>query len=319
MLSIKSIFGSMQGLDRFSDVDQYLGRIPRSEIRNPPVAMSNERLIEMFTPCNGISVYHNLSCGHRVEGPWDSLECSVNCKRAARGAPYACPDCTADDVRLEIQLQGLNIETDDNRADRVRNIHKLSDKRIQVLQRRGYKICRISIPFKDPMMQFWSNFAMQVSGDDLVEDQDTILGDLTPQWKPPKPTKNSVTNWHAKNLDRPQPKKDTRIKLKDRDAEAKDGAKNEETAGEDASVTTTHEEKKKDAKISPEIEYANQRMAELRKQDKQEAIQRARLAAKHVDIDAVLEQMGDLKIGLKIEDDTTKAVREAFSRCSLSK
>jgi hypothetical protein len=62
-----------------------------------------------YSACSGDSAYHDLQCNHRIRSSDLSESCGANCVKAARANPFVCPDCVVNDVRLEMDFQGLTL------------------------------------------------------------------------------------------------------------------------------------------------------------------------------------------------------------------
>jgi hypothetical protein len=128
-------------------------------------AFNKERFQKTYGVCNTLSLFHDLSCGHRVQAATLSDHCGANCLVKARGRPFACPDCIIADVRLEMTFESISLANNDDdiemsddgvfRSDKIRNI---TASEIQKRRQQGYRVCIVIKKFKDPKMQFFDQF-----------------------------------------------------------------------------------------------------------------------------------------------------------------
>jgi hypothetical protein len=251
-----------------------------------------QQFVLSYTPCHPNSCYHDLACGHRIQVAYNTEHCGVNCKHPQNGAPFVCPDCVTSDVRLEMTFEGLDINTsedpnmsDDTTASREDRTQVIADSELKKLLAQGRRMCKVTPKFKDPKLQFWHQFLTEEGFGGLEEDVDVVVADTRYKYINPRLAKESASKL-----------KET---WKPREAAQQMGDEDQEEE-----VTFTLAEFAADWK-----EYVRQYQVHVLSE-----------ATSEMDdaMNSLIDYMNETHVGLAIEDEASKAVREAFDMCELS-
>jgi len=249
-------------------------------------AQSEKTFQTLYTACSGLSVFHDLRCGHRVQSTNLSESCGVTCKKAATNAPFVCPDCVVADVRLEMLFESIDLcvngddaEMLDEGPTREQQIRAIADAEIKKRLAQGYRMCKVTPKFEDPRMQFFQQF-MEEEGFGGIDG-------------------NSVTDT-ASNEPLKRPMQTDRARANDRhDAwqprEPRAAAKKQDIE-DDPAMTFTVEDIERDWK-------------EL------QARFETKTGLEAPTLDALSEEMGHSHIEQQQEDDAMAAVRQALEAC----
>ncbi|KAH5232199.1 hypothetical protein HBI62_069050 [Parastagonospora nodorum] len=140
-------------------------------------AEKEDHLKFLYSSCNAgsRSSYHDIKCGHRIYVEYAN-ECGANCLKEGLQNPFVCPECIAGEVRTEMLLKGLSIIKEDDEMDdgtREEKIHNIAHSKIYDLitpasvrfEWNQYKaptvlhrLCKMVEKFEDPKMQFFDKF-----------------------------------------------------------------------------------------------------------------------------------------------------------------
>ena len=255
-------------------------------------ARNKQAFKAQYSACSGDSTYHDLRCGHRVQSANLSERCGCTCRKPARGAPFVCPECVVNDVCLEMNLEGISLsnsddaEMDDGGPTREQKIRAIADAEIKKRLTRGFRMCKVTSKFEDPKLQFFHQFYREEGFDGIDEDGH----------KPVAPNKLFKRPGLSMSRTNRMLKKDVSNVWRPR--EPKKTAEHEDF-DDDAAMIFTFEDMERDWK------------------DLQAHIptQPAPMHAGNV-VD-LAEEMGHSHTGLELEDDATKAVRQALEECTL--
>jgi hypothetical protein len=256
-----------------------------------------QQFVLSYTPCHPASYYHDLSCGHRIQVAYNTEHCGVNCKRPQNGAPFVCPDCMASDVRLEMTFEGLDFSTsedtnmaDDTTATCEERIQAIADGELKKLLAQGRRMCKVAPKFVDPKLQFWHQFLTEEGFGGLEEDVDVVVADMRYKYTNPRRAQGSAS-------------KLTEI-WKPRDAAQRLGDEEREEEEEEEEVTFTLAEFAADWE-----DFVRQYQVRVPSE-----------ATSEMDdaMNSLIGHMNETHVGLAIEDEASKAVREAFDMCELS-
>ncbi|KAF2827794.1 hypothetical protein CC86DRAFT_404839 [Ophiobolus disseminans] len=145
-------------------------------------AQSDNKFNTLYSACSGLSLFHDLRCGHRVQSTSLSESCGVTCLKASTNAPFVCPDCIVADVRLDMIFESISLSTNGDDADMMEDgptrdqlINAIADAEIKKRLAKGYRMCKIVKKCDDPLMQFFSQFMEEegfggIDGIDLASD-----------------------------------------------------------------------------------------------------------------------------------------------------
>ncbi|KAF2683614.1 hypothetical protein K458DRAFT_389530 [Lentithecium fluviatile CBS 122367] len=75
-----------------------------------------QEAVQIWMPCNLLSDYHDLQCGHRIETTHDKL-CGTNCAFPGRHTPFLCKQYIIEAVQT-----GLDLHAEDEQAQPGTNI-----------------------------------------------------------------------------------------------------------------------------------------------------------------------------------------------------
>jgi hypothetical protein len=257
-------------------------------------AINNEQLFKhAYSACNPHSTYHDLKCKHRVQTAYTSDPCGTNCINCTGRPPFICPDCVVLDVRVEMLLEGLNtfgpndnldIEMSNNGLSREEQILAIANSEINKLLQQGHRVCKIMPKFEDSKMQFFNQFLVEEGFEGINEEaRDT----MTPGMKLKRPL-------HGARYKRTAPKKTDSV------WEPR------------VVIDLTGDEEQIDMEVR--IEDIEKDWADFQK--KYNPVMSGAKAGDGT-VCSLAELMGDTRVGLVMEDDATKAVREALGACAL--
>lgn len=262
----------------------------------------SQRFIASYTPCTDYSHYHDLQCNHRIRSPHVTEPCGANCLRPHRGAGFICPDCLVADVRVEMVFEGLDLLVtntamhNDNGPTREQQIQDIADAELRKLLRQGYRMCKLVDRFEDPKMQFFHEFLL----DEGFEGVDSWLGEDDGRGRDME-----------KGGKHKYPNASTRYKvLKTETSQGVDAWKMRDAA---ACVSGDVGRKEEAETTFTLAEF----MQDWENVDKQINGGQGQLGGDS-GLDGVLDQLKETRLGLEVEDDATRAVREAFGHCTLT-
>ncbi|KAF2241300.1 hypothetical protein BU26DRAFT_586500 [Trematosphaeria pertusa] len=147
------------------DFERHLKLITQKQLaENEKERLENEvRFHRMHAPCDPLSPFHDLKCGHRVKTQYPE-DCGSNCKRPVKDiTPIICPDCVTNQVRLDMELEGLTLTKDgdasmeDGDMARADKIKKFAETQIDFLVKHQYRLSMV-VPKLDPKLQFFYDF-----------------------------------------------------------------------------------------------------------------------------------------------------------------
>ncbi|KAJ4373327.1 hypothetical protein N0V83_003621 [Neocucurbitaria cava] len=251
---------------------------------------AQQRFDAEYSPCHPLSCFHDLLCGHRIQVEYNSETCGINCARQKINKPFVCPECLIDGVRVEVALHGLDLRAPGEDVDmggyqstREDAIQKIADMKLKQLLAMGRRMCKMTTKLADPKLQFFHQFLIEEGFEGIVEDGNTDLTTAT-RYKRPNAAKGKSTRGPA---------------WKHREPAQQD------LEGE-AEVTVTLGD------VMEEFQ-AGTRQTELLKEERGDDTARIDSA-----MDGLVEQFYQTRVALPVEDEATRAVREAFELCELT-
>lgn len=141
--------------------------------------------VTMYTPCNGESQYHDLTCGHRIKTEWHEC-CGSTCANTGDHYPFLCIDCIAERVRMELRFEKLLLNHGANSpmtdADQEFIIEAAARAEIDTyLQKGKTRLPLLVVPVLPPILQMFT----EIPG--AIEDGGILTCDSpTRQSEPPK-------------------------------------------------------------------------------------------------------------------------------------
>jgi hypothetical protein len=251
--------------------------------------MQNEDTIKQFAlqyaPCHPTSCYHDLACGHRIQVAYNTEHCGANCKVRKRGIPFICADCIASDVRIKMMMESIDLNppedtdmSDGNTPSHEDLIQAIVDGKLKEMLAEGRRMCKIDPMFVDAKMQFWNQFLVEEGYDGLEKDVDVVVQDTRYKYNSPAKLKDI---WKLREAAQ---------QMMDND--------------EEADVTFILEAF----------------LASCEDSDHQYQVRAPTEGTSEMNdaMASLTECMNEHHVGLAIEDDATKAVREAFDLCELT-
>ncbi|KAH7389767.1 hypothetical protein BKA66DRAFT_440049 [Pyrenochaeta sp. MPI-SDFR-AT-0127] len=138
-------------------------------------AINEQQFQDTYSPCNALSLLHDLQCGHRIQTEY-LASCGVLCVRPTGGPPFVCPTCLIDVVRAEVALEDLTLQLNDdismkdNSPTQEEKARRFADKYVQAMVKKGYRTCKVVSKLDEPRLQFFDQF-MREDGFGGVEDK----------------------------------------------------------------------------------------------------------------------------------------------------
>ncbi|KAH7389772.1 hypothetical protein BKA66DRAFT_440055 [Pyrenochaeta sp. MPI-SDFR-AT-0127] len=253
---------------------------------------NDERFAALYTACNPISCIHDLKCEHRIETAYSTEHCGINCNRPRRGKPFICPDCLVADVRLEMSFEGLDLANDeddimmvdDTATSRGTRIQQIAHTELKKLQEQGRRMCKIVPKFSDPTLQFFHQFLLEEGFEGIAEDSHAVLSPSTRYKRPGMAHAMSLT----KNIGKP-------VEV------AQQICSQEQSNGTFSLADFMRDWEETERQIKHQEVQSDQGQPTVITTTKN-----------------LLEQMGDNRIRSSVEDEATRAVREALAVCQLA-
>jgi hypothetical protein len=156
-------------------IDTFHKNVAETEKQQRPLQTgeSEQEFYDMYSPCNPLSTFHDLQCGHRIQTEY-TASCGMTCVRPMQGQPFACPTCLIDVVRAEVALDSLTLGSNNDTAMEgtesiEERIQHFANKYVAAMLKKGYRGCKSASKIDEPRMQFFDQF-MRQDGFGGVED-----------------------------------------------------------------------------------------------------------------------------------------------------
>lgn len=167
--------------------------VPRIMIIGP-LPENSHKLQDTHAPCGPLSFFHDLRCGHRVKTEYQE-SCGTTCEKSKGHMPFICPKCTANRVRVEMDIAGLTIIEDDDQTmrdddpSRAEQIKAIAEKEIAKLVKEHHRLA-FAVPKLEPKLQFLNEIPGAQEDGGFVEDalEDAVEKEQEPAVKLKRPT-----------------------------------------------------------------------------------------------------------------------------------
>ncbi|KAF1914746.1 hypothetical protein BDU57DRAFT_579243 [Ampelomyces quisqualis] len=267
--------------------------------------------IARYSVCTPSSSYHDLKCGHRIQPYYTGASCDSNCQKIRPDYLFVCLDCTIKDVRIAMVLQGMRLSNNDDKdmsnsgPTREESIPKIADKEIRDAHKKCHRIGMIVNKFDDPTMQFFDQFLREKGFTGIAEDSAVPSKPDIFRHSTEAPVSRTTST-------KPTPRR-TKVSKIDKS--------NQVPSKDDSKVWQPRPPIKDNAPDLPVVATKVGKKYKLPRTKRIPAFQVQMkvlaTAAESKEADDLAEILNETRIALKLEDDFTKAVREAMAECAL--
>ena len=322
------------------NIPQDLSR-PRTQAgsSSPTPAEKEDHFNSLFSSCNaGLqSFYHDIKCGHRIYVKYAN-ECGANCLKEGPQNPFVCPECIVGEVRTEMLFEGMSLAKDDDEMDdgsREEKIRKMAHTKIYDLITPAsarftwnqyktptvlHRLCKMVEKFEDPKMQFFDKFLKEegLEGINPVEEKNKSpakpshehsLPQMPNATPAPAPPAAQPTTWPTEHDDPNaiwctcrQVDNGDRMVMCDNDSCQYIWYHTRCLTREERPPTSAGQWFCPDC-----LDVLPPKQAEVAQV----------VTGNSNSMDDIAGQMGDVRVGEQVEDDATKAVREALAAFAL--
>jgi hypothetical protein len=255
------------------------------------------RFAASYTPCHPLSVYHDLRCGHRIEVSFDTESCGSNCVRRNRAAPFICPHCLVADVRDFITSSGMDLDTQDD-MDLDEAVESILDEMDEDSDEPTDNIAGSS------------NSLIQDIADRELErllKEGKRICKIAPRFQDP-----TMQFWHQFLVQEGLEGLEAEV-----DVVLAPVEKKQPNASASKDIWKPRGERVQRDEDEEGLEVPS-RLAEI-VGDEENEVQEAEAASGADDgLGDLVGLLGQVRVGLELEDEATKAVREAFELCGLT-